>query len=127
MLEKFVYIKKSNYYKLLALVLSILVPLLLLILLNSYYFITTHGLLMNMLIFLPLFIIIVIFIIVGAVSRNSYALLLGAGIPMSILSLVLMIGTLVKSDWSLKLRLPMSLLLLVTTVLSWIVTTIDIL
>ena len=82
---------------------------------------------MNMLILLPLFIIIVICIILGAVWRKTDILLLGTGIPMSILSLVLIIGTLVKSDWSLKLRLPMSLLLLVTTVLSWIVTTIDIL
>jgi hypothetical protein len=114
------YINKNMYTnKILLRVLSLL-PLLILLLINSYYFLISHSLLTNMLVILPLTLLIIVLIPLGMISKNEDMYVLGGGVSTSILSFSLIIGTLVKSNWSLLYRLPMSILLLASTVGGWV-------
>jgi hypothetical protein len=74
-----------------------------------------------MLVILPLTLLIIVLIpLCMILNGDSLSILLGGGIPTTILSLSLIIGTLVKSNWSLLYRLPMSILLLASTVGGWV-------
>jgi hypothetical protein len=73
-----------------------------------------------MLVILPLTLLIIVLITLGILLNNELLSKLGGGIPTSILSLSLIIGNLVKSNWSLLYRLPMSILLLVSTIGGWL-------
>ncbi len=113
------YINKKMYINKILLRIVPLIPLLILLVVNGYYFIISHSLLTNMLLILPLTLLIIVLIPLGLISKNDTIFFLGGGISTSILSLSLIIGTLVKSNWSLWGRLPMSILLLASIIGSW--------
>ncbi len=96
-----------------------LIPLLILLLLNGYYFIITHNLLTNMLLILPLTLLIIVLVPLGLILKNEYMYGMGGLIPTLILSVSFIIGTFIKSKWSLLYRLPMALLLLTSIITGW--------
>ncbi len=110
------YINKRMYINKVLLRILPLVLLLILLLVNGFYFIISHSLLTNMLVILPLTLLIIVLIPLGIILKSELILYLGGGISTSILSLALIIGTLVKSKWSLWGRLSMSILLLASTI-----------
>ncbi len=113
------YINKKEYTNKVLLRLLPLIALLILLLVNGYYFIISHSLLTNMLVIMPLTLLIIVLIPLGIILNRVPMYLVGGGCPTSILSLALIIGTLVKSKWSLLYRLPMSILLLASTIGGW--------
>ena len=73
-----------------------------------------------MLVILPLTLLIIVLIPLCMILNNPVMSIYLGGSFTSILSLALIIGTLVKSKWSLLYRLPMSILLLASTVGGWV-------
>ncbi len=112
-----VYINKQGYYKVLIKFVLILLLFFLLFSLNVYYFFISHKSLTNMLTIVPLLILPIIGSVLSFLFDFDFILVL---LSLVVLFLTIIINTLVKSKWSLITRLPMALLLIPSTIISFI-------